>query len=93
MSAPAQVVEAPTLPTTAPRKAVPYRIAADAARGATGENSYVTRGTHGKTGVPALVHVDGSTQTALPLGVIGAAILFGVVTDAEVDDLRSKRAK
>jgi hypothetical protein len=88
-AAPAQV--APELLTIA-RRPAPYRIESDATRGFTGEGSFVTRGVHVKTGAPALVHVDGSTQTALPLGVVGAAILHGVITDAEIASLQAARS-
>lgn len=77
---------------TITRRPAPYRVETDTARGVTGEGSYVTRGVHVKTGAPALVHVDGSAQTALPLGVIGAAILHGVITDAEIASLQASRA-
>lgn len=76
---------------TITRRPPAYRIDSDAPRGITGEGSYVTRGVHVKTGAPALVHVDGSAQTALPLGVIGAAILHGVVSDAEIASLQASR--
>jgi hypothetical protein len=88
--APAQV--APELLTVA-RRPAPYRVESDAARGVTGEGSFVTRGVHVKSGAPALVHVDGSAQSALPLGVIGAAILYGVITDEEIAQLQSLRGK
>lgn len=83
-------VVAPEL-LTVTRRPSPYRIDKDAARGVTGEGSFVTRGVHVKTGAPALVHVDGSAQTALPLGVIGAAILHSVITDTEIVQLQSLR--
>lgn len=81
---------APELVTLA-RRPQTYRIDSDALKGATGEGSYVTRGVHNKTGVSALVHVDGSTQTALPLACVGTAILAGVITDAEIDAIRALR--
>jgi hypothetical protein len=86
-----------TVPAPAPelltivRRPAPYRVDTDAHRGVTGEGSYVTRGVHVKTGAPALVHVDGSAQSALPLGVIGAAIQSGVITDAEIVSLQAAR--
>lgn len=76
---------------TVARRPAPYRIDKDAARAVTGEGSFVTRGVHVKTGAPALVHVDGSTQTALPLGVVGNAIMHGVITDAEIAQLQALR--
>jgi hypothetical protein len=76
---------------TITRRPAPYRVDKDAPRGVTGEGSYVTRGVHAKTGAPALVHVDGSAQTALPLGVVGAAILHGVISDSEVASLQAAR--
>ena len=76
---------------TVARRPAPYRIAEYAVKATTGEGSYVTRGVHVKTGAPALVHVDGSTQTALPLGVVGNAIMHGVITDAEIAQLQSLR--
>lgn len=86
--APAQ--GSPDLLTIA-RRPAPYRVDTDGKRGVTGEGSFVTRGVHVKTGAPALVHVDGSSQSALPLGVIGAAILHGVITDAEIAFLQGLR--
>lgn len=76
---------------TVARRPAPYRIDRDAPRGVTGEGSFVTRGVHVKTGAPALVHVDGSSQTALPLGCVGAAILAGVITDEEIAQLHALR--
>jgi outer membrane usher protein FimD/PapC len=76
---------------TVARRPATYRVDADAAKAVTGEGSYVTRGVHVKTGAPALVHVDGSTQTALPLGVVGNAIMSGVITDAEIAQLQALR--
>lgn len=76
---------------TVARRPSAYRVEPKAKRGSTGENSYVTRGVHAKTGAPALVHVDGSTVTGTPLGVVGAAILNGVITDAEIDYLKGLR--
>lgn len=69
---------------TITRRPAPYRLNDKAARAVTGEGSFVTRGVHAKTGAPALVHVDGSTQAALPLGVVGHAIQGGVITAAEI---------
>ncbi len=76
---------------TVARRPATYRIDKDACKAATGEGSYVTRGVHVKTGAPALVHVDGSTQTALPLGVVGNAIMANVITDAEIAQLQALR--
>lgn len=74
---------------TIQRRPPAFRIPEGAARGRTGEGSYVARGVHVKTGAPALVHVDGSTMTALPLGVVGTAIATGVITKDEIDALQS----
>lgn len=78
--------------TTVARRPAPFRIAPDAVKAITGEGSYVTRGYHHKTGVPSLVHVDGSTQTAISLAVVGAAIMGGVISDAEIQKLQELRA-
>jgi hypothetical protein len=78
--------------TTVARRPAPYRISPDATKAITGEGSYVTRGVHHKTGVPALVHVDGSTQSAIPLAIVGQAILGGVISDAEIQKLQELRA-
>lgn len=91
---PAKQVNSPTVAAellTVARRPAPYRIDKDACKAVTGEGSYVTRGVHAKTGAPALVHVDGSTQTALPLGVIGNAIMHGVITGAEIAQLQALR--
>lgn len=77
---------------TVTRRPAPYRIDKDAPRGITGEGSFVTRGVHVKSGALALVHVDGSTQTALPLGCVGAAILHGVITAEEISKLHEMAA-
>lgn len=92
-SAPVAVAVAAPAPEllTVARRPAPYRVDKDAPRGVTGEGSYVTRGIHAKTGAPALVHVDGSSQTALPLGVVGAAILYGVISDDEIASLQALR--
>jgi hypothetical protein len=78
---------------TLQRRPPVYRVDDKSPRGVTGEGSFVARGVHHKSGVPALVHCDGSSQQALPLAVIGAAILHGVITDAEIDGLRELRGK
>lgn len=76
---------------TLTRRPQTYRIDPSAPQGATGEGSYVTRGVHNKTGALALVHVDGSTQTALPLACVGTAILHGVISDSEIEAIRELR--
>lgn len=54
---------------------------------AVSDAAIVTRGAHGKTGVPVLLVQDGSAQTALPLSAIGAAIASGVISRDEINAL------
>jgi hypothetical protein len=68
-----------------------YRVVKDAVRGMTGDQSFVARGTHVKSGDASLVHVNGESQTALPLAVVAQAIVSGVITDAEIEYLHSLR--
>lgn len=74
---------------TITRRPAPYRLNDRASRAATGEGSFVTRGVHVKTGAPALIHVDGSQMTAIPLGVVGHAIAGGVITPDEIQALQA----
>lgn len=66
-----------------------YAIDAEASRGSTGDQSFVTRGTHVKSGAKSLVHVNGESQTALPLAIIGAAIIGNVISREEIEYLWS----
>lgn len=73
--------------TVLAKRAAVYKVDPKAPRGATGDQSFVTRGVHVKRGDKCLVHVNGESQTALPLAVVGAAIIAGVVTREEIEYL------
>jgi hypothetical protein len=90
-----KTVDAPALDLladfrTSARRAPMYTAASDATRAlvpAVSDAAYVTRGAHAKNGTAVLLVQDGSTQTALPLAAVGAAIAAGVITRAELDAL------
>lgn len=93
-AAPASAVKAPKTAgelLSITRREPAYRIepASKAQRGATGDQSFVTRGVHVKSGNASLVHVNGESQTALPLGVVAQAIRSGVITREEIEYLWS----
>lgn len=61
-----------------------YRLDKDGKRAYTGEQSFCTRGINIKSNVASLVHVNGESQTALPLAVVAHAIKDGVITREEI---------
>lgn len=75
--------------TVLAKRAPAYKLDPKATRGNTGDQSFVTRGVNVKSSVKSLVHVNGESQTALPLAVIGAAIISGVITREEIEYLWS----
>lgn len=72
---------------TLKRRDPAYRLDKNGTRAYTGEQSFCAVGVNIKSGVPSLVHVNGETQTALPLAVVAHAILGGVISREQIEGI------
>lgn len=82
--APAVDVEA--LTAAPARRTQTYRVPDGATRAEFGDQ-WLTRGTHGKSGAPSLVLVNGTNQTGFPYSAVLIAIMEGIVPRAEIEAL------